>query len=134
MSETGKIREIRGSLAVVDVDKGPACISCTNVECKTKGRAITAENVLALPLKKGQKVQIGVSGAGLFRQSFSALLPPILGFMGGYLFTRIVFPAAGEKTAAFVGALLLFAVSVVFYRIKKRTSAAGGYVVIRIIR
>jgi len=133
MTETGKIREIRGNFAVIEADKGAACFGCMNVECK-KGGFITAENALALPLKKGQKVEVSVKGAGLFRQTITAILPPILGFTGGYIFTRIAFPASSQNTAAMVGIALLFAASFGFYKIKRRPSAAGGYTVTRIIK
>jgi sigma-E factor negative regulatory protein RseC len=128
--ETGKVREIKGKFVVIAPDKSSACFGCMNMECKSGGRFITAENPLDLPVETGQLVEVETE-ASLLPQALTAFLPPILGFIAGFLIIRLLFPETGEGAAAGMGVIFLFASAFVVYRMKK--NAGGGYRVRRII-
>ena len=133
MTETGRIREIRGNLIIIAPEKGAACFGCTNQECRAGGGIITAENISALPLETGQEVEVEVQGAALLGQSLAALLPPALSFAVGYVLGRLLFPESGEGAAAGVGVIFLFAAAFIVYLIRKRKPAGMAYSVTKII-
>jgi hypothetical protein len=70
-------------------------------------------------LAPGQLVETG-AGKALFIQALGALLPPVLGFTGGYLATALFLPSLGEASRAATGALLLFAAAAGFYLFRGR--------------
>jgi sigma-E factor negative regulatory protein RseC len=119
MTETGKIREIRGSTVYIARESDAACMACADRECKARSFSYSAENTPGLPLKPGQLVETKTAGSTL-RQSLAALLPPPLGFVAGYLATALAFPGSGEPPRAAGGALLFFFAAAVFYRIRRR--------------
>ena len=132
VTETGRIREIRGSLVIVSPDRSASCFGCMNMECKTGG-LITAENPLSLPLEAGLIVEVvSPPRIALLRQALAAFLPPILGFLAGFSLTSLFFPQAGERAAISAGFLLLFAAAVVVYLIRGKSKAAGNFTVTRI--
>ena len=132
MTETGRIREIRGNLVIVSPDKSAACFGCMNMECKAGG-LITAENPLALPLEAGLMVEVKAPPPFiLFRQALAAFLPPILGFLAGLTLTRLFFPGAGEAAAISAGFFLLFAAAFVVFKIRRKSGAAGNFTVTKV--
>ena len=132
MTETGRVREIKGDFIVIQPEKGIACFGCMNMECKTEG-SITAENPRALPLNTGQTVQVRAPLLSLLGQASAALLPPALGFSASFFLTRLLFPAAGEGAAAGLGVAFLFATAFVIYMIRKKFPAKRVYTVTKII-
>jgi len=132
MTETGKIREINGKTVVIKPDSLSACFGCMKKECRACG-SITAENPLSLSLEAGQTVEVNAPMASVFRQALSALVPPALGFAGGFFLTRLFLPESGEGAAAGMGVLFLFASAFIVYAIRKRKSPDNAYTVTRII-
>jgi len=134
MTETGIICEVKENQILVKPEKSSACFGCLNTECKKEGFLITAENPHNLALKAGLKVELEIPAKyKLLNQAFIAFLPPILGFLTGYLTVRTFFPFFGEGTALFMGLILLFAAACAVYRIRKIKPAESGYKVMRII-
>ena len=134
MTETGTVREIKENLVVIAPDRSAACFGCMNLECKSGGGFITAENPKALPLKTGQMVEVAAPGAGIFRQALTAFLPPALGFVAGYTLSRLLFPKAGEGLFAFIGAAFLFIAAFIVYWARKKFPAKREYTVTKIVR
>jgi sigma-E factor negative regulatory protein RseC len=119
MTETGKIKEIRGSSLLIDRESDINCFGCMDKECKARAFSYSAENTAGLPLKPGQVVETETTASPL-KQGLGALLPPMLGFVAGYAATGLAIPAAGEPLRAAVGALLLFAVAGALYAVRRR--------------
>jgi positive regulator of sigma E activity len=132
MTETGKIREINGKTVVIKPDSLSACFGCMKEECRACG-SITAENPLSFSLRAGQTVEVSAPAVSVFRQALAALVPPALGFAGGFFLTRLFLPEAGEGAAAGMGVLFLFASACVVYTIKKRTPPNKAYIVTSIL-
>ena len=125
-AEKGKIREIRENLIIIAPDRSASCFGCMEMECKSKGGVLNAENPKALPLKIGQTVEIKIQGASflsILKQSIGALLPPALGFIAGFYFTRLFFPDIKEEAAVFIGVIQLFVTAFIVYKIRKKFPA-----------
>ena len=133
MTERGWVREIKGKVITIAPEKSIACFGCMNQECKSGSGLITAENSLALNIKTGQLVEVEASGAGIIVQAVAAFLPPIVSFIAGYLLTRLLFPQAGEGAAAGAGIFLLFAASLIFFRIKQKAPASKVYALKKVL-
>ena len=132
MTETGTIREISGKTVVIKPDSVAACFGCMKEECRACG-GITAENPLSLSLKAGQTVEVSAPAASVFRQALAALVPPALGFAGGFFLTRLFLPSAGEGAAAGMGVIFLFAVAFIVYMVRKRNPPDKVFTITRII-
>jgi sigma-E factor negative regulatory protein RseC len=132
MTETGKIREINGKTVEIKPDSLTACFGCMKEECKACG-SISAENPLSLSLKAGQTVEVSAPAASIFRQALAALVPPALGFIAGFLLTRLFLPSAGEGACAAAGVIFLFAAAFIVYAVRKRKPLSKVYTVTRII-
>jgi len=137
MTETGKIREIYGKTVIIKPDSLDACFGCMKEECRSCGSSntggIIAENPLSLSLKAGQTVEVSAPAASVFRQALAALVPPALGFAGGFFLTRLFLPKAGEGACAAAGVIFLFAVAFIVYAVRKRKPLDKAYTVTRII-
>jgi len=133
MTEKGIVKEVQGRTVIIVPDIGDACFGCMNAECKSGGGLISAENSLAIQLTVGQMVEVRASESSIFVQALTAFLPPALGFVSGYIFMRLFFPAFGEGAAAFTGVLLLFSAAIIVCRIKKGKPQRQTFTVTRII-
>ena len=133
MTETGVVQEIRGNVVIIAPDMSAACFGCMNHECRKGGR-ITAENTGALPLEKGQTVEVKSSNASLLGQALAAFLPPLLGFIAGYTLIRRLFPGAPEGAAPGAGVLFLFAAAFFVYLARKKRPAGNVHTVTRVVR
>jgi positive regulator of sigma E activity len=133
MTETGKVREINGKTVVIKPDSLAACFGCMKEECKSCG-SITAENHLSLSLKAGQTVEVSAPAASVLRQGFAALVPPALGFAGGFFLTRLFLPKASEGACAAAGVIFLFATAFIVYAARKRNPAGKEFIVTRILK
>ena len=132
MTETGRVREIKGTIVIVVPDMNAACFGCMNQECKTSG-FISAENPKALSLETGQSVEVSAPGISLLGQVMAALLLPAFGFAAGFFLAHRLFPGAGEGAAAGIGVIFLFAAAFVIYKIRKKYPAKMVYEVTRIL-
>jgi positive regulator of sigma E activity len=119
MTETGRIREIRGNTIIIARESGIACFGCMKADCTAKGLSYGAENPAGLPLQQGQLVETEAAASAL-KQGLAVLLPPPLGFIAGYALTGVLFPAAGDPARAAVGVLALFAAAFAIYFIRRR--------------
>jgi sigma-E factor negative regulatory protein RseC len=119
VTETGKVKEIRGVTVTIARESDAACFGCMDKECKARSFSYSAENTSGLSLRPGQLVETKTAGSTL-RQSLAALLPPPLGFVAGYLATGLAFPGSGEPPRAAGGVLVFFAAAAVFYFIRRR--------------
>ena len=133
MTETGRIREIRGNLAIVIPDIDASCSGCMNIECKAGSRSFSAENPHALPLEPGQVVEISAPGISLMGQVFMAFMPLALGFIAGFFLTRLLFPEAGEGAFAGTGVVFLFAAAFIVSRVRGKKQAEEVFSVTKII-
>ena len=133
MTETGRIREIKGKLIIVVPEKGPACFGCMNMECKTGGGFITAENPGGLSLQEGQTVEVRAPGISLLGQALAAILPPVIGFSASFFLARRLFPEAGDGVFAGTGIFFLFAAAFLVYKIRQKFPVKNAYTVTRIV-
>jgi sigma-E factor negative regulatory protein RseC len=102
-------------------------------ECKARTRFLKAKNPFRFPLAIGQVVKIETPKGILIEQAFAALLPPVLGFMGGGLLTGFLVPASGEPAWAAGGVLGLFILAYLTYLIRKRHPAETTFQVMEIV-
>jgi sigma-E factor negative regulatory protein RseC len=58
--------------------------------------------------------------ASAVKQGLAVFLPPILGFIIGYILTCALFPTAGDPPRAAAGVLFLFAVAFALYFLRCR--------------
>ena len=126
---TGRVRSVSGKTVTIKPER-PACFGCLNQECTEGFAPVTAENVNSLDLAPGQLVETGFSPRALLCQGAAALIPPLLGFIAGFVFTGILFPKSGDALRAACGALLLFAAAFGFYFFRKRFPSRHTGVVI----
>jgi sigma-E factor negative regulatory protein RseC len=102
-------------------------------ECKTRARFLKAKNPCRLPLAIGQVVKIKTPKALLGGQAFTALFPPIVGFMGGFMLTGFLVPASGDPARAAGGVLGLFILASLTYLIHKKYPAETTLPVVEIV-
>jgi len=133
MTEKGRISEINGNTVTVVPEKSVSCFGCMNQECKSGGGYITAENSNALPLTRGQTVEVRAPGVSVFGQAMAALLPPIFGFFASFFIARLLFPNAADGVYGAIGIIFLFATAFLVYRIRKKFPPGKAYTVTRII-
>jgi hypothetical protein len=119
MAKTEKIFETNGTAANTGPDLNVACSGCIKKKYGACG-GIAAENPLSITLEAGQTVKANAPGTSIFRQALAALLPPALGFTGGFFLTRFLIPEAGEAACAATGVIFLFASAFIVYSAKKR--------------
>ena len=132
MTEKGRIREINGDLVVVVPERSAACFGCMNQECKSGGGFISAENKLNLPLHEGQTVEVCAAGRSIAGQAMTALLPPTLGLIIGFIIARLLF-GTGEAAAAFAGLALFLGTAIIIHMVRKRKPAGFLYTITRIL-
>jgi positive regulator of sigma E activity len=89
-------------------------------ECKNRGHIVAAANPLGLPLAVGQTVEVETSRSELLRQALQALVPPLTGFLGGFMLTGLFFPRGGESFRVAGGLAALFAAAGITYLARKR--------------
>jgi sigma-E factor negative regulatory protein RseC len=102
-------------------------------ECKTRARFFTAKNPFRFPVAIGHVVQIETPKGMLVGQALAALLPPLLGFMGGFILTGLLVPASGDPARAAGGVLGLFMAAYCTYRIRKKYPAETTLQVVGIV-
>ncbi|GHV76154.1 hypothetical protein AGMMS49942_09750 [Spirochaetia bacterium] len=132
MTETGRIREIRGNTLTITRENSIACFGCMNAECKVKELSYNAENSAGLDLQPGQLVETEAVASAI-KQGLAVLLPPILGFIAGYVLTGVLFPSARDPSRAAAGVLLLFAAAFALYFIRRRFPPKTIRRVIRVV-
>jgi sigma-E factor negative regulatory protein RseC len=102
-------------------------------ECKTRTRFLKAKNPFQFPLAIGQVVKIETPKAMLVGQAFAALLPPMVGFMGGFILTGLLVPVSGDPARAAGGVLGLFILAYLIYLIRKKHPAETILQVVEIV-
>jgi positive regulator of sigma E activity len=112
------VLEVAGNLVTIEPERPFQCFGCMQGECR-RIAPVKAEKTQNAELAPGQFVETGVGRKALFIQAFGALLPPVLGFAGGYLATALLLPSLGEASRAAVGAFLLFAGAAGFYLFRR---------------
>jgi sigma-E factor negative regulatory protein RseC len=140
MRETAAVVSVTGALAAVRLETGvpEACFGCMNRECKAAGdkasrNQITAANPFGLPLEPGQAVEIETASSSAVVQAFSALLPPLLGFMAGFFLAVRLFPALGDPARSACGAALMLLSALGVYRYRRRNPVKTMPSVVRIL-
>ncbi|MDR1955585.1 MAG: SoxR reducing system RseC family protein [Treponema sp.] len=128
---TGRIHAIAGT--TVTIHQGATCFGCMRPECNPQARLFTAHNSRRLPLKIGQMVEIEAAQVMLIGQALAALLPPALGFLGGFMLTGLLAPGAGDPARAAGGALGLFALAYLTYHIRKGCPTETTFHVARVL-
>lgn len=88
-----------GKLRIIDREAG--CFGCINQECK------------AAHLSGGNEE--GGAKPALLQEALIALLPPILGFIGGFMGMGIISPGSGDPSRAASGVVALFAAAFITY-------------------
>jgi sigma-E factor negative regulatory protein RseC len=132
MTDRGRVREItETTLTLIRGVPSDACFGCMNQECKSGGITYPAANPRRLSLRVGQLVETECPAP--LKQALAALLPPALGFIAGYVFTALSFPAAGDPARAAAGVLLMFLAGAARFLIVKRLGTRGLPRVTRVI-
>jgi positive regulator of sigma E activity len=139
MTETGRISAIEGNIITVQQDsfstlkKSEACSSCLNHECKEKQGFATVSNPLNLPLERGMQVETEMPPKTILGQGALAFLPPLAGFIAGFLLVGWIFPSFGDPGKAFGGVILMFAGAFGFYFYRKRHPVKALPRVVRVL-
>jgi sigma-E factor negative regulatory protein RseC len=131
MIERGRIREVRGNTLTIAREDNAACFGCMDRKCKTRG-LYDAENPAGLALSPGQLVETETAASAL-KQGLVVLLPPLLGFVAGYIITGFVFPSVLEPPRTAAGVLFLFTTAFAIYFIRRRFPPKTIRRVIRIV-
>jgi sigma-E factor negative regulatory protein RseC len=126
MTKTGRVREISGDLVSIDLDRtgaGGGCGACGPCGCgepRNGARGIViALNREKLPLTPGQRVAAKFPPGSVLAQTLTALLPPLLGLIAGYVLGGLwVSPAGSQAPRAAAGGagFVIFAGIVYFIR------------------
>jgi positive regulator of sigma E activity len=117
---TARVCTVSGSTVTLLPDSGIECFGCMAGECKKRPTLLAAENHSDTDLRPGQLVETVLPLGALVRDGGAALLPPLLGFMGGFFLVRIFSPTAGDAACAAAGVLFLFAGSAAAYVVRRR--------------
>jgi sigma-E factor negative regulatory protein RseC len=120
MGETGRVYAVSGDMVTIERELSGACFGCTRRECPVNHRFITLENQSAQVPLPGQLVEAAVPLKTLLVQALAAGLPPVLGFIAGFLVTGFIFPHSGEPARAAAGVFCLFAAALILYRVRRR--------------
>jgi sigma-E factor negative regulatory protein RseC len=126
MKETVQVCKVSGNTVTFIKKDTRACFGCMNRECKKGRSSFTLENSSGQVLRPGDSVEIILPQRTLALQSLSALLPPVLGFIAGYVLSAYMFPALSEAARAAVGAAAMFAAALGFYAFRRRCPAKTG--------
>jgi positive regulator of sigma E activity len=129
----GTVYAITGNNITISPEAGASCFGCMHQTCQANQQLVTAKNPLSFALSIGQRVEIEASKAVLASQSLTALLPLVLGFIGGFLLVGILFPGAGESAQAVGGVFALFAAAGITYNICKRFPSKTCPHVVRVL-
>ena len=131
---TGRIFSISDDTVIVNPGETLSCFGCLKQDCKAHSGRFAAKNTLGLPLSVGLVVEVENPKGSLLKQALKALLPPVLGFLGGYTLTGILFPLSGDPARAFSGTLALFLTAFAVYWTRKRFVTAELPFVARIVQ
>ena len=83
MKEQGKVVEVAGNLAKVELPSSPACQSCRACERGTQGTMIAEANN-SLGAKVGDKVEMEIPSPRVMGASIIIFVLPLIGLMLGY--------------------------------------------------
>ncbi|MDR2631147.1 MAG: SoxR reducing system RseC family protein [Spirochaetaceae bacterium] len=134
MTETGWVREISGDLVTLRLDRSRACSGCgyggcrpgapgsgtgANEECPPNHGMVTAVNRKKLPLLPGQRVAVEFPRGDAPVQAVTALLPPLLGFIAGYVLGGMALSPENQDLRAAAGGAGLFISAGLVYLIRK---------------
>jgi hypothetical protein len=125
----GVIARIEGKNVFIRPEQSH-CFGCMNSACR-KPELIAAENKNGFDLSIGQTVEALCAKNSLARQAFSALFPLFLGFLIGFLLTRLIFPAVSDDICAVAGAAGLFGAASIAYCVRKRTPPKEFFLIIK---
>ncbi|MDR3170002.1 MAG: hypothetical protein LBU17_00070 [Treponema sp.] len=98
-----------GKLHIIDREAATGCFGCINQECKAAH--LSGENEEKL-VGQGAK-------PALLQEALIALLPPILGFIGGFIGMGIISPGSGDPSRAASGVVALFAAAFITYWVRR---------------
>jgi sigma-E factor negative regulatory protein RseC len=115
----GRIHNIAGKTIYLAPAQS-ACFGCMNAACKSRPQLVVAENHRNLDLTLGQLVEIEIPSKQLLQQAAAVLLPPIAGFIAGFLLIRALFPFSSDGARAAAGVVFLFAAAFITYAVRKR--------------
>ena len=113
-SMTGSIYSIKGNIVTIKCNDD-VCSSCLSLSCKGKDRFVTVENTKAMPLSIGQVVEVKANHSLLAKQIIVAFVPPLLGFIVGFMTIRLFFSQASEALQVVCGLAGLFAAAFIVY-------------------
>ncbi|MHB9291024.1 hypothetical protein Holit_00094 [Hollandina sp. SP2] len=130
---TGQVHALSETTITISLGTSSSCFGCMQQECKTRTRFLKAKNPFRFPLAIGQMVKIETPKAVLVGQGVTALLPPILGFMGGFMLTGFLVPASGDPARAAGGVLGLFILAYLIYLIRKKHPVETTLQVVEIV-
>jgi len=118
---TGTVVAISGDIITFSQGIGSeACFGCMEQKCKGHVRHFIAKNSLGFSLNVGQVVEVEAPKSMLISQSLQVLLPPIIGFFGGFILTGILFTNSGEPARAMGGVVMFLLTGYVIYFMRKR--------------
>ncbi|MDR1373691.1 MAG: SoxR reducing system RseC family protein [Treponema sp.] len=125
------VREINGDLVTLELDGDETCFGCMNRNCRKKMCLIQAENRGGLSLSLGQSVTAVFPRRLVLVQALAAILPPVLGFLAGYLIPAALSAGDGQRIGGGLAGLLAAAAFSVVRRVFRRRPRKEGRLLLR---
>lgn len=128
MIEEGKVIEVKGDIAKVEIQRNTSCGTCRACWMSEEGKMVASGQNL-IGAKVGQRVRLQVSGS-ILKAAFVVYILPLLGLIIGYgagsfISRAIGYPGFSEKVGVISGlAFLVLSFIAVRYYGKK---AGQGY-------
>ncbi|MDR3343382.1 MAG: hypothetical protein LBT14_11470 [Treponema sp.] len=94
------------------------CFGCMHQECTASRRLMQEEPQGNLSITPGQATETAWPLTVLVREALVALLPLIVGFIGGFMGAGIIFPGSGDPSRAAGGVVTLVAAAFITYRVR----------------
>jgi len=131
LREEGRVINLKGDLATVEIERKSACGTCRACALGTGNTMITeAENPLGA--KIGQRVRVEISSRAILRGAFLIYIFPllalILGMVLGITITnRVGFKESSQTVGLVLGLVFLVLSFVLIWRYNKRIKDKSAY-------
>ncbi|WP_353892604.1 SoxR reducing system RseC family protein [Proteinivorax hydrogeniformans] len=125
MQNVGTVREIKGTKALVEVQRHSSCSKCGACNLGSeKSKVITAEN--SAKAQEGQKVMIDMATVGVLRAASIVYIIPLITLILGFIATTYVL--GGNEAYGMLGGLAIMLISfLLINKMEPRFNKNKGY-------